>query len=150
MKKYDRECEVVVVGAGMGGMTCALALARKGKKVEIIEQGSKLGGYLSYFKRNNFLFEACLHVFGDCEKGVYPLYGIGHPNGHLVIFPHPKGHKRPGHFIHMRLQLREGKPLPPEENSLPASIPVRPQVKGIGHGCPPITGCVIHFRHPLS
>jgi len=77
MKKYDRECEVVVVGAGMGGMTCALALARKGKKVEIIEQGSKFGGYLSYFKRNNFLFEAYLHVFGDCEKGglMYDLLG---------------------------------------------------------------------------
>ena len=65
MESYDRQCEVVVIGGGMGGMTCALALARKGKTVELIEQGSNIGGYLTYFKRKDFLMEACLHVFGD-------------------------------------------------------------------------------------
>lgn len=68
MGKYDRQCDVVVVGSGMGGLISALALAKEGKNVEIIEQGARLGGYFTDFKRNNFYFEPCLHVLGECEK----------------------------------------------------------------------------------
>ena len=53
----------------MGGMTSALALAKSGMNVEIIERGSNLGGCLTNFEKEGFYFEPCLHVFGDCEEG---------------------------------------------------------------------------------
>jgi choline dehydrogenase-like flavoprotein len=36
---YD--CDVLVVGSGAGGATCAYACARAGKRVLLLERGSK-------------------------------------------------------------------------------------------------------------
>lgn len=36
--------EILVVGAGISGLSAALLLARKGKRVRVIEQGARLGG----------------------------------------------------------------------------------------------------------
>jgi heterodisulfide reductase subunit A-like polyferredoxin len=34
---------VIVVGAGLGGLACAIALTRRGHKVTVLEQSSQLG-----------------------------------------------------------------------------------------------------------
>ena len=61
-KKYD----VIIVGAGIGGLTCGCYLAKSGKKVLIIEQHDKVGGYLTSFRRKNFIFEAgAIEDLGD-------------------------------------------------------------------------------------
>ena len=62
-KNYD----VIVVGAGNGGMTGALTLCKAGKKVLLIEKHNIPGGCATTFTRGRFEFEASLHQ----------LYGIG-------------------------------------------------------------------------
>ena len=55
--KYD----VIVIGAGLGGLTAGAKLAREGKKVLLIEQHSQPGGCATTFKRGDFTFEVGLH-----------------------------------------------------------------------------------------
>ena len=57
MEKYD----VVVIGAGNGGMTAATALAQSGMKVLMLERHNIPGGCATSFCRGRFEFEVALH-----------------------------------------------------------------------------------------
>lgn len=48
---------VLVVGAGLGGISTALRLAKKGYKVKIIEKNDKAGGRLNQIKKDGFTFD---------------------------------------------------------------------------------------------
>ena len=66
--------DVIVVGAGMGGMTAASLLAKRGLSVLMIEQQNKPGGACTSFKREDHVFDvgaAMLYGFG--EKGFRPF-----------------------------------------------------------------------------
>ena len=54
---------VVVIGAGLGGLTCAAYLARDGVPVTVVEQHSVPGGYATAFEREGgkYNFEVSLH-----------------------------------------------------------------------------------------
>jgi len=62
------EYDVVIIGAGIGGLVCGCYLAKAGMKVLIIEQNYKVGGYCQSFARDGFLFDACAHSLGSCRK----------------------------------------------------------------------------------
>ncbi len=60
--------DVIVVGAGLGGMTAAGLLAKRGLSVLMIEQQDKPGGSCTSFRRRGFTFDvgtAMLYGFGD-------------------------------------------------------------------------------------
>jgi prolycopene isomerase len=57
MNDYD----VVVIGAGNGGLTAALSLAKNGCKVLLLEQHNIPGGCATSFIRGRFEFEVALH-----------------------------------------------------------------------------------------
>lgn len=57
MSGYD----VVVVGAGNGGLSAAATLARKGQKVLLLERHNVPGGCATSFCRGRFEFEVALH-----------------------------------------------------------------------------------------
>ncbi|MFM2293117.1 MAG: phytoene desaturase [Bacteroidota bacterium] len=48
---------VLIVGAGLGGLSTALRLAKKGYKVEIIEKNGQAGGRLNQIKKDGFTFD---------------------------------------------------------------------------------------------
>lgn len=48
--------DVIVVGAGLGGLTCAAALARKGVRVLVLEKDRHPGGTSYVFRRGGFHF----------------------------------------------------------------------------------------------
>ena len=56
--------DVIVVGSGMGGMSCAAALARTGHKVLLLEQYSAIGGQSISFTRDGFSWDVGLHYVG--------------------------------------------------------------------------------------
>lgn len=47
MRLSTRECDIAVVGAGPGGLSAALAAARQGARVLLVEQNGYLGGNLT-------------------------------------------------------------------------------------------------------
>jgi len=55
--KYD----VIIIGAGLGGLTAGAKLAKEGKKVLVIEQHSKPGGCATTFRRGVYTMEVGLH-----------------------------------------------------------------------------------------
>jgi len=49
---------ISIIGAGMAGLTTAAYLARAGLKVDVYEQHTLPGGYISSFVRKGFTFPA--------------------------------------------------------------------------------------------
>ncbi|MCR4317195.1 MAG: NAD(P)/FAD-dependent oxidoreductase [Planctomycetes bacterium] len=60
---------VIVIGSGIGGMTAALVLARKGVNVLLLDQAKKFGGYMNPFSRKGYHFDVGLHYIGECAPG---------------------------------------------------------------------------------
>ncbi len=57
IQKYD----VIVIGAGLGGLTAGAKLAKEGKKVLVIEQHDRPGGCATTFRRKDYTLEVGLH-----------------------------------------------------------------------------------------
>ncbi len=56
--------DVVVIGAGLAGLTAANILGRAGHKVLLLEQHYKLGGLATWFRRpKSHIFDISLHGF---------------------------------------------------------------------------------------
>jgi phytoene dehydrogenase-like protein len=71
----DEKYDVVVIGAGIGGLVCGCYLAKAGLKVLIAEQHYQPGGYCTSFKRNGYIFDVGVHYLGSMrEDGI--LYKI--------------------------------------------------------------------------
>ena len=60
-KRYD----VVVVGAGLGGLSVSALLAQRGFSVLLLERHNVPGGYATSFVRGRFEFEVALHELSD-------------------------------------------------------------------------------------
>ncbi len=60
-KSYD----IIVIGAGCGGLTAAACAAKEGKKVLLLERNNTPGGILGSFVRGRFEFEASLQHLSD-------------------------------------------------------------------------------------
>src|SRR5687767_1928284 len=69
--RAGRLAEVVVVGAGVGGLAAAARLARAGHRVTVCEQADRVGGKLGLLERDGFRFDTgpslltMPHVFKD-------------------------------------------------------------------------------------
>jgi phytoene dehydrogenase-like protein len=103
--------DAVIIGAGLGGLSCGAAFVRQGFRPLIIEKHDKPGGYATTFKRpGGFVFDASLHSttvgerngirglipgFPEIEgvefvphrtlyRAIYPDYDIRVPNRNLA------------------------------------------------------------------
>jgi phytoene dehydrogenase-like protein len=57
------EYDVLVIGGGLAGLTCANMLARERHSVLLLEQHHNLGGLATWFKRKGHIFDIALHGF---------------------------------------------------------------------------------------
>ncbi len=71
-KDIPVDYDVIVVGAGMGGLSAACHLAAAGKKVLVLEQHYQVGGCATSFERGDYRFDAAMHVtsIGSGETGI--------------------------------------------------------------------------------
>jgi len=70
--------DVIVVGAGIGGLTVAALLARAGRSVLVVERHDRVGGYAHAFRRGRYLFDSAVHQVGSCEPGAFEGSGLIH------------------------------------------------------------------------
>jgi phytoene dehydrogenase-like protein len=72
MARYD----VVVIGAGLGGLTAGAILARAGRKVLIIERSNSVGGAASSYKSGDLFVEGSLHETSDPHDPRDPKHSV--------------------------------------------------------------------------
>jgi len=70
IERQKKEWDVIVVGSGIGGLTCGALLSKRGYRVLVLEQHSMVGGYCSSFSRKGFTFNTGVEdVSGLWDRG---------------------------------------------------------------------------------
>lgn len=59
----------VIIGSGLGGLSCGSILSKNGFEVTVLEQGAQIGGCLQCFRRRNAVFETGMHYVGAAASG---------------------------------------------------------------------------------
>jgi phytoene dehydrogenase-like protein len=75
----NSDADIIVIGAGPGGLSCAAYLAAVGKKVIVVDRHTVPGGNMSCFTHRDpatgdeYEFDVGLHYIGGCEShGIMP------------------------------------------------------------------------------
>jgi len=63
------DADVVVVGAGIGGLMAAACLQSMGRQCVVVDRHSIVGGNVSAFTHRGFEFDVGMHYVGDCRTG---------------------------------------------------------------------------------
>lgn len=63
-EKYD----TIIIGSGMGALTTAALLAKKGQKVLVLERHYTAGGFTHVFTRKGYEWDVGIHYIGSVEK----------------------------------------------------------------------------------
>jgi all-trans-retinol 13,14-reductase len=95
----ENQFDAVIIGSGLGGLSCATAFARQGFKSLVLEKHDKPGGYATTFQRpGGFVFDVSLHSTDAGERaGIHNLIPgfpeitdvefVPHPNLYRAIYP---------------------------------------------------------------
>jgi all-trans-retinol 13,14-reductase len=97
--KYD----IIVIGAGLGGLTAGAKLAKEGKRVLVLEQHDRPGGCATTFQRRDFTMEVGLHEMDglhprDIKNRIFADIGLGE---RVTFLPVPEFYR----FINERYDL---------------------------------------------
>jgi len=65
MERFD----VIIIGAGIGGLIAANILVKEGYKVCVLEKNKQIGGALQVYVRNRVIFDTGVHYLGGLDKG---------------------------------------------------------------------------------
>ncbi|MCK5693169.1 MAG: NAD(P)/FAD-dependent oxidoreductase [Bacteroidales bacterium] len=95
--------DVIIIGAGLGGLTAGAKLAKEGKSVLLLEQHDRPGGCATTFKRRDFTMEVGLHEMDglhprDIKRRIFDDIGLGE---RVKFLPVPEFYR----FINERYDL---------------------------------------------
>lgn len=65
MSKYD----VIIIGSGLGGLTCGATLSKEGYSVCVLEKNALPGGCFQSFKRYGRTLDTGIHYIGSMDEG---------------------------------------------------------------------------------
>lgn len=69
MNNMSEQKKIVIIGSGLGGLSCGVILAKNGYHVTVLEQSNQVGGCLQCFSRHGAKFETGMHFIGSAAKG---------------------------------------------------------------------------------
>lgn len=64
-----KEYDVLIVGAGLGGLSAGAFLAKEGKSVLLLEKHDKPGGYVTSFTSSRYTFDSAIFHLTDMGEG---------------------------------------------------------------------------------
>ncbi|MFA7274753.1 MAG: NAD(P)/FAD-dependent oxidoreductase [Crocinitomicaceae bacterium] len=64
----EKHFDVIIIGAGVSGLTAAALLTKSGLKVCVLERHYLIGGYLQGFDRKGFTFDTAIHWLNQCGE----------------------------------------------------------------------------------
>jgi len=64
-----KDKHIIIIGSGLGGLTCGYILAKNGYRVTILEKNAQVGGCLQTFTRDGIKFETGIHYIGSMDEG---------------------------------------------------------------------------------
>ncbi|XP_040291889.1 all-trans-retinol 13,14-reductase-like isoform X1 [Bufo bufo] len=67
--KIPPNLDALVIGSGIGGLSAAVALAKAGKRVLVLEQHDQAGGSCHTFQEHGYEFDVGLHYVGQMHEG---------------------------------------------------------------------------------
>lgn len=61
--------KIIIIGSGLGGLSCGVFLAKSGFDITVLEQSAQIGGCLQCFQRKGVKFETGMHFIGSADDG---------------------------------------------------------------------------------
>jgi all-trans-retinol 13,14-reductase len=95
----EGEFDAIIIGSGLGGLSCGYAFARKNFRPLVLEQHDRPGGYATSFSRpGGFVFDVSLHSTVVAQRGdlhnlipglpeITDVEFVPHPHLYRAIFP---------------------------------------------------------------
>lgn len=77
--------DVVVIGAGLTGLTAAFHLKKRGRDIQILEQNDRTGGQIQTFREGDFVFESGPNTGAISNPEVAELFSDLSPDCELEI-----------------------------------------------------------------
>ncbi len=116
----EERFDVIVVGAGFGGASSAGLLAKRGKKVLLLEKNAKAGGKAMAFSKNGFVYTPWVVITAPVQDNAFErvLKELGMEDRVELVTPDPSGGA-----IFKNAQ-GEYAPMPP----MPADTPADPNI----------------------
>lgn len=70
--------DVIIIGSGIGGLTCADLLAQRGKKILLLEQSGRLGGCCATYELNGHKFDvgAIFILYKELYERFFEMLGL--------------------------------------------------------------------------
>ena len=66
-ERLPSECDVIIIGAGIAGLTAAALLTKSGLRAVLLEKQPRPGGYFMGFKRKGFTFDSSIQWLNGCN-----------------------------------------------------------------------------------
>jgi len=71
--KINNNYDAIIIGSGMGSLTCAALLSKEGKKVLVLERHYVAGGFTHVFKRKGYEWDVGIHYIGEVQNEYSPI-----------------------------------------------------------------------------